>query len=116
MKFSKRVQRQKIKFRIRKKVKGTASRPRLSVFKSNKDIYCQLIDDVNGVTLVAASSRDKGINEGNKTTQSSQVGEVIAERAKSSNIESIVFDRSGYVYHGRVKALAEGARKGGLKF
>lgn len=116
MKFSKSAQRQKIRYRIRKKVKGTAARPRLSVFKSNKEIYCQLIDDVAGVTLVAASSRDKGIDAGAKVAQSAQVGKALAERAKENNIESVVFDRSGYVYHGRVKALADGAREGGLKF
>ncbi len=116
MKFSKSKQRQKIRYRIRKKVKGTAARPRLSVFKSNKEIYCQLIDDAAGVTLVAASSRDKGIEAGTKVAQSAQVGKALAERAKGSNIESVVFDRSGYVYHGRVKALADGAREGGLKF
>lgn len=116
MKFSKSKQRQKIRYRIRKKVKGTAARPRLSVFKSNKDIYCQLIDDNAGVTLVAASSREKGVDPGNKTAQSQQVGKILAERAKGKDIENIVFDRSGYVYHGRVKALADGAREGGLKF
>ncbi len=116
MKSSKRIQRQKVRYRIRKKVKGTASRPRLSVYKSNKEIYCQLIDDVAGVTLVAASSREKSVEPGNKVAQSAQVGKILAERAKENNIESVVFDRSGYVYHGRVKALADGAREGGLKF
>ena len=108
----------KIKMRIRKTVKGTPERPRMSVFRSNKQIYVQLIDDLNGVTLVSASSREKGI-EGEKMTKTEQakkVGTLIAEKAKAAGIETVVFDRNGYLYHGRVKSLAEAARKGGLKF
>ena len=107
--------RTRIHYRIRKKISGTASKPRLSVFRSNKEIYCQLIDDVNGITLASAST--KGVaKSGNKVAQSFEVGKVIAEKAKALNIETIVFDRGGYLYHGRVKSLADGARDGGLKF
>jgi len=111
------TKRGRIQLRIRKKVKGTSVRPRLSVFRSNKVIYCQLIDDLNGTTLAAASSSDKGLSaNGNKTEQSKAVGKAIAEKAKAASIESVVFDRGGYLYHGRVKALADGAREGGLQF
>jgi len=107
--------RTRVKFRIRKKISGTPSRPRLSVFRSNKEIYCQLIDDLNGVTLASAST--KGLPKSdNKVLQSAEVGRVIAQKAKSANIDTIVFDRGGYLYHGRVKSLAEGAREGGLNF
>ncbi len=112
------ARRLKIKMRIRKTIKGTPERPRMSVFRSNKQIYVQLIDDLNGVTLVSASSREKGI-EGEKMTkieQAKKVGALIAEKAKAAGIESVVFDRNGYLYHGRVKSLAEAAREGGLKF
>ncbi len=103
--------------RVRKKVNGTGERPRLSVFRSNTSIYCQIIDDLKGHTLVAADSRENSIaSKGNKTEQAKAVGLLIAEKAKSAGIESIVFDRGGYLYHGRVKALAEGAREGGLLF
>jgi large subunit ribosomal protein L18 len=112
---SKLVKRQTIKFRIRKDVSGTPDKPRLSVYRSNKDIYCQLIDDVNGVTLIGASSKEI-TKEGNKVDQSAKVGELIADKAKTINISSVKFDRNGYLYHGRVKSLADGARKGGLKF
>lgn len=88
----------------------------MSVFRSNKSIYCQLIDDLKGHTLVSASSVENGVPSGTKTEQAKAVGQIIAEKAKSAGIEVIVFDRSGYLYHGRVKALAEGAREGGLKF
>lgn len=110
--------RQKIHYRIRKKVKGTADRPRFSVFRSNKEIYGQLIDDSNGNTLIAASSRDAEVasNKGAKVDLSKHVGSLLAQRAKDAGIETVVFDRSGYLYHGRVKALAEGAREGGLQF
>lgn len=110
--------RQKIRFRIRKKVNGTAERPRLSVFRSNKDIYVQLIDDENGVTLAAASSREKELQgkEGNKTDKSKLVGETIAQKAKELGITQCIFDRGGNLYHGRVKQVAEGAREGGLQF
>ena len=117
MAFNKEQRRRRIRYRIRKKIMGTAGRPRLSVYRSNKEIYAQLIDDLKGVTLVAASSRDKGANiEGTKVEQSKRVGAKLAEAAKNAGIEDVVFDRSGYLYHGRIKSLAEGAREGGLKF
>lgn len=117
MSFSKLRRRKTIQHRIRKKIRGTAVRPRLSVFRSNRAIYCQLIDDVAGHTLVAASSQEAGVGtEGNKTDQAKKVGKLLAERAQAANVETVVFDRGGYLYHGRVKALAEGAREGGLKF
>ena len=103
--------------RVRGKVSGTAERPRLSVFRSENNIYAQIIDDVNGVTLASASSLDKAIEGyGGNVTAASAVGKLIAERALAKGIENVVFDRGGYLYHGRVKALAEGAREGGLKF
>ncbi len=112
---SKLYNRTRVRFRIRKKVSGTSTKPRLSVFRSNKEIYCQLIDDVNGVTLASAST--KGIAKvGNKVTQSSEVGKSIAAKAKALSVEKVVFDRGGYLYHGRVKSLADGAREGGLIF
>ncbi len=112
------VRRQKIRFRIRKKVAGSAQKPRLSVFRSNRDIYVQLIDDVNSVTLASASSRDKDIaaRSGNKVDKSKMVGEAIARKAKELGIETVVFDRGGNLYHGRVKSVADGAREGGLQF
>ena len=112
------VRRQKIRFRIRKKVAGSAQKPRLSVFRSNRDIYVQLIDDVNSVTLASASSRDKDIaaQTGNKVDKSKMVGEAIARKAKELGIEPVVFDRGGNLYHGRVKSVADGAREGGLQF
>lgn len=113
----KQLRRNSIRTRIRRTVKGTAERPRLSVFRSNKQIYAQLIDDQNGVTLAAASSAAKEFGvTGNKVAIANAVGKAIAEKAKSSGITSVVFDRGGYLYHGRVKALAEGAREGGLQF
>ena len=117
MAFSKQARRNKVRRRIRKHVFGTAQRPRLSVFRSNKEIYVQVIDDVNGKTLVAASSQ--GVKEAHgvsKTDQAKVVGSQIAERAKAEGIESVVFDRNGYLYHGRVKALTDAAREGGLQF
>ncbi len=117
MKFSKQIRRRKIHLRIRNKIKGTTQRPRISVFRSNTEIYCQLVDDISGHTLLAASSRDKGFSKtGNKVEQAKQVGKMLAEKAQAANISSVVFDRGGYLYHGRVKALAEGAREGGLQF
>lgn len=118
MSLSRSEKRQRIKFRIRKSVSGTSSNPRLSVFRSNKEIYAQIIDDVANVTLLSVSSRDKELAKvkGTKVEIASQVGVLIAEKAKAAGIESIVFDRGGYLYHGRVKSLAEGARKGGLNF
>ncbi|MDR3241874.1 MAG: 50S ribosomal protein L18 [Lactobacillaceae bacterium] len=102
--------------RVRGKISGTAERPRLNVFRSNKNIYAQLIDDVAGVTLASASTLDASIAEAPKTEQATKVGALVAERAKAAGIEDVVFDRGGYLYHGRVKALAESAREAGLKF
>ena len=113
---TKATRRKKIHLRIRKKIKGTQSRPRLSVFRSNKSIYCQLIDDVSGVTLATATSTDSGVTkEANKIEQAKQVGSILAGKAKDLNIDTVVFDRGGYLFHGRVKALADGARENGLK-
>ncbi len=103
--------------RVRAKISGTAERPRLSVFRSSKHIYAQLIDDVAGVTLAAASSLDKEFEGlGANKEAARKIGEMLAKKATGNGIESVVFDRSGYIYHGRVKELAEGAREGGLKF
>jgi large subunit ribosomal protein L18 len=115
---SKLVQRQKIRYRIRKKISGVADKPRLSVFRSNADIYAQLIDDANGQTLAAASSRQKDIaaQKVTKTEKSKLVGAAIAQKATEIGITTVVFDRGGNLYHGRVKAVADGAREGGLKF
>ena len=115
---SKSSARVKIKYRIRKKISGAAVKPRLSVFRSNSDIYAQLIDDSNGVTLAAASSRQKDIQaqKAPKIEKSKLVGAAIATKAKELGISTVVFDRGGYIYHGRVKAVAEGAREGGLVF
>jgi large subunit ribosomal protein L18 len=107
--------RQKIKWRIRKKVNGTAAKPRLTVFRSNTGIYAQLIDDVAGKTLAAASSKELGLNSLN-VENSKQVGAAVAKKAQDSGITSAVFDRNGYLYHGNVKALADGAREAGLNF
>ena len=104
----------KIKFRIRKNVNGTAERPRLSVFRSNKQIYAQVINDLTGKTLASASSL--GLEAMPKKEQAAKVGELLAEKAQAAGITQVVFDRNGYLYHGRVKELADGARKGGLKF
>jgi large subunit ribosomal protein L18 len=111
-------QRQKIRYRIRKKIAGTAEKPRLAVFRSNSDIYAQLIDDNNGFTLAAASSRDKDISaqKATKVEKSKLVGQAIARKAKDLGITTIVFDRGGNLYHGRVQGVAEGAREGGLQF
>ena len=110
--------RQNIRYRIRAKIAGTAQKPRLSVFRSNADIYVQLIDDDNSATLASASSRDKDIaaQKGTKTEKSKLVGQAIARKAKDLGIETVVFDRGGNLYHGRVKQVAEGAREGGLVF
>lgn len=111
------LRRNRIRKSIRKRMKGTAEMPRLAVFRSNKDIYVQIIDDLAGHTLAAASSRDKGAaKQGPKTEVSKAVGIEIAKRATAAGITQVVFDRGGYLYHGRVKALADGAREGGLKF
>ena len=103
--------------RVRAAITGTAARPRLNVFRSLNHIYAQIIDDTKGVTLVSASSQDKGLEDagGNKNT-ARQVGKLLAERAKKAGVTTVVFDRGGYLYHGRVQELAEGAREGGLAF
>lgn len=117
MAFSKVKRRAKIKRRIRKKITGTTAVPRLSVFRSNKQIYAQLIDDTNGVTLASASTyNNKAAAKKNKTEQAAVVGKELAEKAVKAGVESVVFDRNGYLYHGRVKSLADSAREGGLKF
>lgn len=117
MKSTKNYGKQKIRYRIRKKVSGSAVRPRLSVFRSNKSIYCQLIDDATGHTLASTSSHDEAVSkEVNKTEQAKAVGNLLASKAKGLGIENVVFDRGGNLYHGRIKALADGAREGGLKF
>jgi large subunit ribosomal protein L18 len=117
MALSKLERRLRIKKRIRKVSFGTAERPRLAVFRSNKEIYAQIINDMDGVTLVAASSRDKGVSvDGNKIDQAAAVGKALAEKAVAKGISEVAFDRGGNLYHGRVKSLAEGAREGGLKF
>ena len=113
MKRTKQQSRQRVHLRVRKKISGTGERPRLSVFRSNKSIYCQVIDDLKGHTLAAAHSSEV---TGTKVEQALQVGKLIAERAQAAGVTSVVFDRSGYLYHGRVKSLAEGAREGGLQF
>ncbi|MFM9826188.1 50S ribosomal protein L18 [Flavobacterium sp.] len=116
MSLTKPERRQRIRFRIRKTISGTATNPRLSVFRSNKEIYAQLIDDVNGVTLLAASSREKEIGKGTNVEVATAVGKLVAEKAVKAGIETVTFDRGGYLYHGRIKSLAEGARAAGLKF
>ena len=117
MSISKSERRQRIKYRVRKIVNGTTTKPRLAVFRSNKEIYAQIIDDTTGTTILAVSSRDKAINaKGTNIEIAAVVGKSIAEKAKSSGIEEVCFDRGGYLYHGRVKSLADGAREGGLKF
>jgi len=115
---SKVIRRQKLRWRIRAKVSGTAVKPRMSVFRSNSDIYVQLINDDNGTTLASASSRDKDIIAvgGTKSERSANVGKAIAAKAKALGVETCVFDRGGYLYHGRVKAVADGAREGGMNF
>lgn len=117
MGLSKSDRKLRIRRRIRKVSFGTEARPRLSVFRSNKEIYAQLIDDNAGKTIAAASSRDKDIDaKGTKTEIATAVGKAIAEKAKKAGVEAVAFDRGGNLYHGRVKALAEGAREAGLKF
>ena len=116
MSLTKSERRQRIKFRIRKIVSGTAAKPRLSVFRSNKEIYAQLIDDVNGVTLLAASSREKEVSKGTNVEVAGAVGKLIGEKALKAGFEAVTFDRGGYLYHGRIQSLAEGARAAGLKF
>ncbi len=118
MALTKNQKRLRIKSRIRKVVSGTEARPRLAVFRSNKEIYAQIVDDVTGKTIIAASSRDKDISsaKGTKSEIATLVGKSIAEKALKAGVETISFDRGGYQYHGRVQSLAEGAREGGLKF
>ncbi|MBQ0115475.1 MAG: 50S ribosomal protein L18 [Bacteroidales bacterium] len=112
--ISKIERRNKIKARIRGRISGTPQRPRLCVFRSNKQIYAQVIDDLAGNTLVSASS--KGISEGTKSEIAAKVGELVAQKAMEAGINTVVFDRNGFLFHGRIKSLADGARKGGLKF
>ena len=116
--ITKAIRKEKIKFRVRKKVIGTAQRPRLSVFRSNSDIYVQLIDDDSATTLASASSRDKDITaqKGTKSEKSKLVGAAIARKASELGLKDVVFDRGGNLYHGRVKAVADAAREGGLIF
>ncbi|MCX7550696.1 50S ribosomal protein L18 [Xanthomarina sp. F2636L] len=118
MALTKNERRLRIKSRVRKIVSGTEARPRLSVFRSNKEIYAQVVDDVSGKTISAASSRDKDISsaKGTKTEIAGLVGKAVAEKALKAGVDTISFDRGGYLYHGRVKSLAEGAREAGLKF
>ena len=117
MALTKADRRQRIKYRIRKRLSGSGERPRMTVYRSNKQIYVQLVDDVTGETLVSASSKEKEIatKKVNKIDQAKLVGKRIAEKAKEKGIESVVFDRNGYLYHGRVKNLADAARESGLK-
>ena len=111
------LRRNKIRSRIRKTVNGTAECPRLSVFRSNKAIYAQIIDDLKGHTIVAASSMESGVDKkANKVDQAIAGGKLVAEKASAAGVSAVVFDRGGYLYHGRVKALADGAREAGLKF
>lgn len=118
MALTKQGRRSRIRHRIRKIITGTSEIPRMSVFRSNKEIYVQLIDDVEGVTLTQASSREKTIadKKGNKSDIAALVGKVIAEKASEKGIKAVRFDRNGYLYHGRVKSLADAAREGGLNF
>jgi len=111
------ARRQRIRYNIRQKIQGAAAKPRLSVFRSNTDIYAQLIDDVSGATIASASTKDKDIaaQKGNKSDKSKLVGTAIARKAVDLGVKEVVFDRGGYLYHGRVKSLADGAREGGLK-
>ena len=118
IKSRKQYRRSRIKQRIRKIITGTSERPRFTVFRSNKEIYAQIIDDLGGKTIIAASSKSKDFSSDKMTKiqQAEQVGKIIAGKAKDAGVESVVFDRNGYLYHGRVKSLAESARKEGLKF
>ena len=115
MQLTKLKRRKRIHSRVRKKIQGTPEKPRLNIFRSNRFIYAQLIDDTTGTTVASASSFEAAVaNHGNKADQAKEVGKLIAERAKAAGIERALFDRGGYLYHGRVKSLAEGAREGGL--
>jgi large subunit ribosomal protein L18 len=112
------ARRVRIRYNIRQNVSGTSAKPRLSIFRSNTDIYAQLIDDTNGATIASASTKDKDIKgqTGNKSDKSKLVGAALARKAVDLGVKEIVFDRGGYLYHGRVKSVADGAREGGLKF
>lgn len=116
MPITKLQRRTRVKRGIRKKITGTPERPRLTVFRSNKNIYAQIVDDLNGHTLAAANSLQDGIASGKPVEAANAVGKAVADAAKKAGVETVVFDRNGYQYHGRVKALAEGAREGGLTF
>ena len=117
MALTKEQRRARIKKRIRKIVEGTAERPRLTVYRSNKEIYAQIIDDASGKTVAYVSSlKNEEAHKGSKTDQAATVGRLIGEKAKEAGVENVIFDRSGYLYHGRVKALADAAREAGLKF
>jgi large subunit ribosomal protein L18 len=118
MALNKNNRRTRIKMKIRKRVKGSSSSPRLSVFRSNSEIYAQLVDDKAGKTLMAVGSVDKSIKTAktNKIEKAKMVGKLIAEKAVASGISEVIFDRNGFLYHGRIKSLADGAREGGLKF
>ncbi len=119
MALTKRERRLKIKQRIRKRISGTNERPRMTVFRSNKQIYVQLVNDLTGETVVSASSKNKEVADQksiNKSEQAKLVGKLVAERSLAKGINNVVFDRNGYIYHGRIKVLAESAREGGLKF
>jgi len=119
MALTKLERKERIKMRIRKKINGTAERPRLSVFRSNKQIYVQVVDDLNGVTLLSACSKEKevaSVTGIKKTEQAKLVGKLLASKCREKGIENVIFDRSGYKYHGRVRSLADAAREGGLKF
>ena len=115
---TKSARRQRIRYNVRKNVSGTSAKPRLSVFRSNTDIYAQIIDDTKGATIAAASTKDKDIKaqSGTKADKSKLVGDAIARKATELGVSEVVFDRGGYLYHGRVKSVADGAREGGLKF
>ena len=112
------VRRRKIRYRIRRKIEGTAASPRLAVYRSNSEIYAQVIDDISGKTVASASSLEKELAKvkGTKMDMATKIGKLIAERTSKAGVSKVVFDRGGYLYHGRVKALAEGAREAGLKF
>ncbi|MBA3681380.1 MAG: 50S ribosomal protein L18 [Bacteroidetes bacterium] len=118
MAVNKQDRRTKIKLKLRKKIKGTVASPRLSVYRSNSEIYAQLVDDLGGKTLLAVGSVDKSIakSKASKIEKAKLVGKLIAEKAVATGITAVVFDRNGFLYHGRIKSLAEGAREGGLKF
>ena len=116
MALTKTQRRDRIRKRIRKTISGSSTQPRLAIFRSNKEIYAQLIDDKNGMTLATASSREKDVTGSSRIENSAMVGKLIAERSIAVGINAVKFDRGGYLYHGRVKSLADGAREAGLKF